>query len=189
MANAEHVSRLLEGAVPWNRWRRDHPDIVPDLRVAHLRNARLCHFDLSGASLSIATLHGADLTGANLGDADLSSANLEKAILCSANLRGADLRGTKITGGDLRWADCSHVDLRSGVLCNADLEETTLFGANLSSALVYNAKNLTVQQLCSVESLWLTELHERLSLVEQHCPHLLERPQSTCPLANDNRGA
>ncbi|MFP6593133.1 MAG: hypothetical protein VCE12_21730 [Candidatus Latescibacterota bacterium] len=33
--------------------------------------------------------------------------------------------------------------------------------------------------LCSVGSLWLTELGERMSLAEQHCPHLLERLAST----------
>ena len=178
MANPEHVALMKEGPESWNQWRRDHPDIVPDLRVAHLRYATLCDMDLSGAILSIAILKEADLTGANLRGADLSSANLEKAILCGADLHGADLRGTKFTGGDLRRADLSDVDLRSGVLYNADLEKTNLNGADLGSTLVYNAKNLTVEQLCSVKSLWLTELHDRMSLAEKHCPHLLKRPPS-----------
>ena len=179
MANPEHLELLHEGADSWNRWRTERPDVLPDLRVAHLRRADLRDFDLSGALLSIAILHSADLTGANLRDADLSSANMEKVILCDADLTGADLRGTKFTGGDLRRADFGRVDLRSGVLYDADLAETDLTGADLSSTLVYNAKNLTVEQLCSVESLWLTELGERISLAQKHCPHLLERPPST----------
>ena len=100
-------------------------------------------------------------------------------MLCGADLTAADLRGTKLTGGDLRRAKLGGVDLRSGVLYNADLEDADLSGANLGSTLVYNARNLTIEQLCSVGSLWLTELNERLSLAEQHCPHLLERPAST----------
>jgi len=179
MANPEHVALIERGSESWNQWRRDHPDIVPDLRVAHLRHASLCEMDLSGAILSIAVLHSADLSGANLRGADLSSANLEKAVLCGADLQGADLRGAKFTGGDLRRADLGGVDLRSGVLCNADLEDTNLSGSDLGSTLVYDARNLTVEQLCSVGSLWLTELSERMGLVEQHCPHLLERPAST----------
>ena len=179
MANPEHIALVKTGSECWNQWRRDHPNIVPDLRVAHLRHARLCNMDLSGAILDIAILHSADLSGANLRGADLSSANLERAVLCGADLRGADLRGTKLTGGDLRRADLSGVDLRSGVLYNADLEDADLSGADLGSTLVYTAKNLTVEQLCSVGSLWLTELSERMSLAEQHCPHLLERLVST----------
>ena len=98
------------------------------------------------------------MTGTNLRGADLSSANVEKVILRGADLHGADLRGTKFTGGDLRGADLSAVDLRSGVL--------------------YNAANLTIEQLCSVKSLWLTELNEWRSEAEKHCPHLLEQPTS-----------
>ncbi|HIC70227.1 MAG TPA: hypothetical protein EYO90_11970 [Candidatus Latescibacteria bacterium] len=84
----------------------------------------------------------------------------------------------KLPGGDLRRADLSDVDLRSAVLYDADLEEANLTDANLGSTLVYNARNLTLEQLCCVESLWLTELHDRMSLAEEHCPHLLERPPS-----------
>jgi len=178
MANSEHVAQLKKGADSWNQWRLDNPDIIPDLRTAHLRAAALNGVDLSGARLSVAILHSADLTGANLRGADLSSANLENVILCGADLSGADLRGTKFTSGDLRGADFSGVDLRSGVLYNADIEDANFSGADLGSTLVYNAKNLTVEQLCSVRSLWLTELNERLALAEQHCPHLLERPAS-----------
>ena len=88
MANPEHIALVKTGSECWNQWRRDHPDIVPDLRVAHLRHARLCNMDLSGAIL----------------------------------------------------------DLRSGVLYNANLEDADLSGADLGSTLVYDAKNLTVEQ-------------------------------------------
>lgn len=130
MANAEHVSMIGRGTEFWNSWRRDHPDVLPDLRVAHLRGAAMQGMDLSGAILPIAILHSADLTDANLRGADLSSANLEKVILRGADLHGADLRGAKFTGGDLRGADLSDVDLRSGVLYNADIENVNLSGAD-----------------------------------------------------------
>jgi hypothetical protein len=31
MANQEHLSKLEEGVEAWNRWRKEHPDIRPDL--------------------------------------------------------------------------------------------------------------------------------------------------------------
>ena len=179
MADPGHVALIEKGPDSWNQWRRDNPDTVPDLRAAHLRAATLCDMDLSGARLSVAILHGADLTGSNLRGADLSSANLDHVILRGADLTGADLRGANLTGGDLRRADLSGVDLRSGILNRADLEEANLSGANLGSTLLYSPGNLTTAQLCSAGSLWLTELHDRMSLVEEHCPHLLERPAST----------
>jgi uncharacterized protein YjbI with pentapeptide repeats len=60
MANEEHVALLRQGVEVWNGWRRENPDIRPDLSVADLRAA-----DLSAADLS-----AADLRAANLGRAD-----------------------------------------------------------------------------------------------------------------------
>jgi hypothetical protein len=31
MANPEHLKVLKRGVETWNRWRKDHPDVVPDL--------------------------------------------------------------------------------------------------------------------------------------------------------------
>lgn len=176
MANAEHVALLRKGCQSWNEWRRDYPAIAPDLRAAHLPNTTLRDLDLSGAILSIAVLRGADLTRADLSDANLSSANLGKTILYGANLNGADLRGAVWRGADLRMANLRGVDVRSGILAEANLEGADLSGADLGSTLTHDAKNLSTEQLCSVRSLWLTELQDLMSLVEQHCPHLLERP-------------
>ena len=62
MADEEHVALLKQGVEVWNKWRKENPDIRPDLSGA----------DLTGADLGGADLHGADLDGANLRGADLS---------------------------------------------------------------------------------------------------------------------
>ena len=41
MANQEHLDILKQGVVPWNKWRKKHPDIKPDLREAQLARATL----------------------------------------------------------------------------------------------------------------------------------------------------
>ena len=92
---------------------------------------------------------------------------------------GPDLRVAHLRGATLRGMDLSGAMLSIAILHGADLENAVLSGANLGSTLLHNARNLTVEQLCSVKSLWLTELHERLSLAERDCPHLLERPASS----------
>ena len=67
MANPEHLAILKQGVEEWNKWRAQHPDVVPRLGEAILR--------------------GADLTGANLAGADLSHADL--SLLASETDLGA----------------------------------------------------------------------------------------------------
>ncbi|MGD0073319.1 MAG: ion channel [Candidatus Binataceae bacterium] len=58
MANPEHLAKLKEGVEAWNKWRKENPEIDPELDDA----------DLQGADLSVANLQGA-----NLADAYVSS--------------------------------------------------------------------------------------------------------------------
>jgi uncharacterized protein YjbI with pentapeptide repeats len=51
MADEEHLARLKQGVIVWNRWRAENRTIRPNLFAA----------DLTGADLT-----GADLTAANL---------------------------------------------------------------------------------------------------------------------------
>jgi uncharacterized protein YjbI with pentapeptide repeats len=78
MADEKHVALLKQGVKVWNAWRRENPDVRPDLVVANLL---------------VANLNGAILHDANLGGADLGGTNLHDANLGGANLRGADLSG------------------------------------------------------------------------------------------------
>lgn len=98
MANKEHLALIKQGVETWNRWRRDNPDIRPDLSQASLVGAHLYEADLSHANL-----FWADLTGANLYKADFSRANLFGANLSGANLHQANLREADLvdTGVDL----------------------------------------------------------------------------------------
>lgn len=41
MANEKHLARLRDGVSTWNAWRKEHPEITPDLEGADLREADL----------------------------------------------------------------------------------------------------------------------------------------------------
>lgn len=86
MANPEHLAILHQGVAAWNKWRREHPEISPDLMEANLLKANLCEDCLTGADLT-----RADLTDAILSRADLSGANLSEARFSQTILGNIDL--------------------------------------------------------------------------------------------------
>src|SRR6516164_1911140 len=98
MANDEHVAMLKQGVTAWNAWRRENPNIRPDLSNADLSGADLSGANLARANLREAILFKANLTGADLSGADLSGADLSLAPLVSADLTGAVLTGCRIYG-------------------------------------------------------------------------------------------
>ncbi len=75
MANPEQVQMLLRSVEEWNNWRKDNPDVIPDLYQASLCQANLREADLSRVNLREADLQGADLCHSNLRGADLREAN------------------------------------------------------------------------------------------------------------------
>jgi Pentapeptide repeats (8 copies) len=132
--DSSHIEILRRGPRPWNAWRAQNPEIVPNLSglalsvgerqmgpinggPINLSSSRLRH-----ASLRFATLTGADLTMADLWDADLSDARLDRA-----NLSGADLT--------------------EALLERADFAGARLTGANLASAKLLEVRNLTQAQI------------------------------------------
>ena len=52
MANKEHVKIALRGAVDWNKWRADNPNIRPDLSQAKLFNHVLSSANMKNADLN-----------------------------------------------------------------------------------------------------------------------------------------
>ncbi|MEO1287747.1 MAG: toll/interleukin-1 receptor domain-containing protein [Chloroflexota bacterium] len=132
MANPDHLAILKKALEAkniniWNKWRKENPDIKPDLSSVNLISANLSDANLDSANLREVDLSDANLGGANLGGADLISADLSDANLDSADLRGADLRGA-----DLRGANLGFVNLGSANLSDTNLNESilgwTIFG-------------------------------------------------------------
>ena len=158
MANQEHLTILKQGITTWNMWRKQHPEIQPDLTRANLSEAdllqaNLSQVDLRDASLRQADLRAADLSQANLIDADLRAADLSQADLRAAHLSGAHLNGADLSQADLSGANLSgailfqaklyeanlRADLSGADLKWADLREANLSGAILSRAKLYEA--------------------------------------------------
>jgi uncharacterized protein YjbI with pentapeptide repeats len=97
---------LGRGFVAWNKWRKENPEVVPDLGGADLKRADLWYTNLSHVILS-----GADLSNANLGCVKLVGADLKYASLWGANLRGAYLRDANLDNARLGYTGLSILDL------------------------------------------------------------------------------
>lgn len=101
MANQEHLKVLKKGSEIWNQWRKEHPDVQPDLSKANLMR-----LSLSNANFSETFLQWVNLSEANLSYVDLSKAYLSRASLGGANLSGADLSYARVG-----WTIFGDVDL------------------------------------------------------------------------------
>jgi len=147
LADPEHLAKLKEGVEPWNRWRKEHPEVQPDLSEANLFRAVLRGADLRGANLDGANLREANLDGADLSEVHLSAANLNWADLYEANLHAADLHAANLLGASLIKVDLRGADLRGANLTEVVLVNTNLEGANLTACSVFgiSAWNLRLQ--------------------------------------------
>jgi uncharacterized protein YjbI with pentapeptide repeats len=158
MAEAEHINILKQGVDTWNRWRREHLEIRPDLKRANLIATYLRIANLSKADLSYADLNDSDLTGANLSDAnlysaDLSGVNLNGVNLSEANLESADLRVTTLHGAYLHSSNLRAADLRFANLIGANFHEADLSTARLGWTTFGNQDLGSIKGLETVQHL------------------------------------
>jgi TIR domain/Pentapeptide repeats (8 copies) len=162
MANQEQLDILKQGVYTWNQWRKEHPNIDPDLSSATLTEAKLSGADLRSADLSYTDLSYTDLSYANLSEANLWGANLSGASLFVTNFNGTDLRNADLSHAYIGWVTFGDVDLRpvkgldtiahgepSTIGTNTlersegDIPEVFLRGTGLSDTFIEYAHSLT----------------------------------------------
>jgi len=149
MANQEHLDILKQGVEVWNKWRREHPRIKPDLSGADLSRAilyganfskaDLSYTDISEAYLGYANFNGAILTGAEISGTDLMhssflNANLSEASLSGADLFGANLSGTKLSVANLSGASLLRTNLRGSILTGCSIYGISVWSVQLEGA-------------------------------------------------------
>ena len=165
MADQNHLDILKQGVSTWNQWRKEHPDIRPDLSGAMLQRAYLFQVDLSRANLTEADMSMAILIEANLKQSNLNKTKLFQAMVGLADLSGTDLRKAEPFRADFGQATLCGADLRKVVLYGvnfrwANLSGADLSGANLTSAILADA-NLANANItdCSIYGLSAWNVH------------------------------
>lgn len=135
-AHKEYLLNLLkQGATVWNQWRKEHPEVQPDLSGANLRGSKLRKVDFQGVNLNGADLSETFLAGANLSQADLRNASFHNGSLYRVDLSGADLSGADLRGTFLRKAN-----FFGTTLADVKIDRTYYYEANLYEAITEWAK-------------------------------------------------
>ncbi|MFC1476189.1 pentapeptide repeat-containing protein [Candidatus Zixiibacteriota bacterium] len=129
--NQGHLTILDGGVDHWNRWRRENPDIKPDLTGADLRNRDLRAINFSNSILTEANLSSSTLNRANLSNSGIQGAKFIEStcadcIFFSARLEGADLRGAVLSGSEFQFADLRKANLTGSWLTHANLQNAIL---------------------------------------------------------------
>lgn len=119
MAVQSHLKKLNEGVKTWNKWRKEHPEIMPDLRNASLQRKSFAEIDFRHTNLD-----NADLSNANLCSASLKSASLCQTNLSGAKLHNAFLYRTCFKETILRRTNFLKASLLETTFLNVDLKET-----------------------------------------------------------------
>jgi hypothetical protein len=185
MADEEHVRILKLGVEAWNKWRKEHSGIRPDLSNVNLRDMNLRGADLSGSNLSRADLSGATIRAVRLNRADLSGASIFWTTFTRTDLQNADFRnamssGTIFAGTDLSSAQGlesvehkgpSYLSIDTLYKSGGNIPEAFLRGCGLSDWQIEEAKlhnpNLSNEEI----TLTLYKVHNLRAHQElQICP-------------------
>lgn len=117
----------------------------------------------------------------NLRKAHLECIHLEEVNFHASDLQGAYLQEARLVHADLR-AHLEYADLREAHLEYADIKEANLQGAklkgtNLEGADLRGAKNITIDQLSKVKTLYNAKLDPELEKpLREKYPALFEKP-------------
>ena len=134
MANPRHLEILKQGVDVWNTWRKESPEIIPDLSYVGLNGADLRRADLSRAYLSHTHLNYVNLSYVQLNNVTLSGAELSRTNLSSASLSGAELSGASLFNADLSGANLNNANLGRADLSRADFNRADLTAADMTGA-------------------------------------------------------
>lgn len=141
MAETAHLQILMQGVDRWNKWRKDYPDIQPELSNADLSNLDLSHGSFQNANLSGAQLQNVNLSQAHFEQADLSYSKFNGATSSAssfhqANLYHAELRNSAFVLGTFTYANLQGTLLSKATFSGTDLSDANLNDANLVGSII-----------------------------------------------------
>ena len=155
----QHVSKL-----PDNYWliesESDRMNAIEGalLKKADLRYADVYQAFVVKANLRNSELHGARLRESDFRNADLRGANLKLADLRQGNFHRSDFREAILAEVNLGDADLRDAQLGFADFKGADFNDAKLTGADLRCADLRDVKNLSIEDLKTVKTLYRAKM-------------------------------
>jgi uncharacterized protein YjbI with pentapeptide repeats len=118
----------------WNNWRKNNPDVQPDLRHACFDECRLYGINLDNAILTGASFDGAHLLKATFNGARLTNSSFNFVYAYGAEFKNAKCNNVAFERADLKETDFTSATLQKTEFRNADLEKARMREVNLKGA-------------------------------------------------------
>jgi hypothetical protein len=153
---------------PDNYWLiESETDRLNSIQGAPLKKADLRYADMYQAFLVRANLRNSELRGARLREADFRKADFRGANLVQGDLRQGDFRWADFRETKLGYVNFGDADLRDAQLGfadlkNADFSDAKLVGADLRCADLRDVKNLPIEVLTKVKTLYRSQMNDDL---------------------------
>ena len=121
--NRAHIAVLLDAISKddigvWNSWKQKN-SVLPDLRYANLKRARLTGIDFSGANLQHSNLQGAELCASELSGVNMSYCDLDGARFCHSIIHTGNFFKARLTNANLDSALLNNSNLSNAILTGA----------------------------------------------------------------------
>jgi len=129
MANRLHLSILERGVEEWNNWRKDNPDIKPDLSRSEIFGSNTHCFIWRGKIDDAPKAAMRSMTRINFEDCNLEGCQIRKINFCYADFTRANLRRTSIK--KCLFEQCSFFNAK---LIEIDLHDTSWGEVDFSHA-------------------------------------------------------
>lgn len=154
MASKKSIHAIRKGKDAWNKYKSEHPNIVPDLKDADLSGKDFSGYNLQNTDLSGAKLNNCQffetklfrvgLSGANLNNSRFFHCNMRRSDLSKANLSGVEfsscaLEGSGLNDANIHKSSITRTDFLKVNLANCNLSESKLSDVNFTSATCTNA--------------------------------------------------
>lgn len=149
--NRRHLHIFMQGAKVWNAWRKEYPEIRPNLNHVDigiditpytqykaigeesLFLNKIDEFRRSAIKLSVEELRGINLSNTDMQDTNFWMVNFSYADMRGADLTGAYLRDTNFYRANLKDANLSRSLLRSTLFTSTHLDGTDFSRSELSA--------------------------------------------------------
>jgi uncharacterized protein YjbI with pentapeptide repeats len=186
----DHLEILKQGVKAWNQWRKENPEVTPNLQGVDFTDESFRETPLwdkfgkwvnfSGANFSGAKCQDANFSGANCGGANFSGAfcgraNFSGAKCQDANFSGAHCLSANFSGADCWYANFSGANCLSANFSGADCWHANFSGAhcwyaNFSGANCERASFIgTILALCNLRDCNVTNVRYEKRLLKNRC--------------------